>query len=451
VHLGERECSIQRRHQKVIEESPSPAVGEALRARMGEAAIAVARAVGYVGAGTVEFVLDGARNFYFLEMNTRLQVEHPVTELVTGVDLVQAQLRVAAGEPIGDDARSPVARGHAVECRLCAEDPEREYAPSAGRLVDFHVPELPGVRVDTGFARGDIVPVYYDPLLAKIIAHGVDRTEATRRLAQALRGTSVAGVATNRALLLRVLEHPDWLAGRLDTAFLVRHREALAEAAPEQRTRREVAAMSVLAARVAARRREAVLPYVAPRYRNNPFRDAEERLIVDGEELLLRYRAQGAHFEVHISDGPMRVVRTALAPPRDGEVVAGSVDLDGHVRPVRVGRDGDAWFVHGPLGTTRVEAADVDGAVAARVGPGADRVRDGACRSPVPGTVVRVLVAAGEVVAAGASLVVLDAMKMEHVVTAPHEGTVRAVHVEVGVAVQGGAPLVDLAGVGVEQ
>jgi acetyl-CoA carboxylase biotin carboxylase subunit len=233
VHLFDRECSLQRRHQKVIEESPSPALTPALRARMGEAAVAAARAAGYVNAGTIEFLLEGRgedARFYFLEMNTRLQVEHPVTECVTGIDLVQAQIRIAAGEPLPASVRSATLRGHAIECRVYAEDPARDFLPQAGRILLYREPRAPGVRVDSGVADGSDVPVHYDPLLAKLIVQADTRSAALARAREALRQFAVLGIRTNIPYLLAVLRQPDVEAGEIDTGWLDRETPALCEA-----------------------------------------------------------------------------------------------------------------------------------------------------------------------------------------------------------------------------
>ncbi|MDQ7858251.1 MAG: biotin carboxylase N-terminal domain-containing protein [Armatimonadota bacterium] len=223
VHLGERECSIQRRHQKIVEEAPSPAVDAALRERLGQAALAVARAAGYANAGTVEFLLDRAGRFYFLEVNTRLQVEHPVTELVTGVDLVAAQLRLAAGEPLRAVAGAPAVRGHAVECRVYAEDPARGFAPSPGRILHLAEPSWPHVRVDSGVRAGQEIPVHYDPILSKVAAWGPDRASAVRRLRAALDDYAVLGPTTTLPFLRAIVAHPAFAAAELSTAFLEEH------------------------------------------------------------------------------------------------------------------------------------------------------------------------------------------------------------------------------------
>ena len=223
IHLGERECSLQRRHQKVLEEAPSPAVDPGLRKAMGEAAITAAKTVNYTNAGTIEFLVDQAGNFYFLEMNTRIQVEHPVTEWVTGVDLVKEQIRIAAGQPLRYTQEEVQWRGHAIECRINAEDPERGFLPSPGRILHYHAPGGFGVRVDSGVAAGSVVPPYYDPLLAKLIVYGNDRDEAIAKALAALEEFRIEGVATNLSFHRRLLQHPKFRAGELSTDFIDRH------------------------------------------------------------------------------------------------------------------------------------------------------------------------------------------------------------------------------------
>ena len=244
VHFFERECSIQRRHQKLIEETPSPALDEDLRRKMGAAAVAAAGAIRYRGAGTVEFLLDADGRFYFMEMNTRIQVEHPVTEMTTGVDLVQLQLRVAAGEPLPFRQEDLGWRGHAIECRIYAEDPASDFLPSVGRIALFRVPSGPGVRLDTGVETGDEVSVYYDPILAKLVVHAEDRPRAIARMIEALKESVVLGVATTRGFTRRVLEHPDFAAGRTFTSFIPQHRDELM--APDARLEAEAAAVAAV-------------------------------------------------------------------------------------------------------------------------------------------------------------------------------------------------------------
>ncbi|HXI20833.1 MAG TPA: acetyl-CoA carboxylase biotin carboxylase subunit [Gemmatimonadales bacterium] len=227
LHFGERDCSVQRRHQKLIEESPSPALDPVLRARMGEAAVRLAAAIEYVGAGTLEFLLDEDGQFYFMEMNTRIQVEHPVTEMVTSFDLVKEQIRVAAGEPVSFRGEGGKLRGHAIECRINAEDPYRNFQPSPGLITAFHPPGGPGVRLDTHVYAGYAVPPYYDSLLAKVIVHGNTREEALARMGQALDSFIIEGVTTTTPFLARIIRHPEFVAGRVDTKFLERHPELL--------------------------------------------------------------------------------------------------------------------------------------------------------------------------------------------------------------------------------
>jgi acetyl-CoA carboxylase biotin carboxylase subunit len=222
AHLGERDCSVQRRHQKLIEESPSPALTEDLRVRMGQAAVALAASIDYAGAGTLEFLLDTDGSFYFMEMNTRIQVEHPVTEMVTGFDIVKEQIRVAAGEPLSLPPDMNGLRGHAIECRVNAEDPYRNFQPHPGLITAYHPPGGPGVRVDTHVYAGYTVPPHYDSLLAKVIVHGRDRGEALARMGQALDSFILEGVTTTIPFLARVIRHPDFVAGKVDTRFLER-------------------------------------------------------------------------------------------------------------------------------------------------------------------------------------------------------------------------------------
>jgi len=248
VYLGERECSLQRRHQKVLEEAPSPLVDEAMRLRMGESALRVARAAGYSNAGTVEFLVDAGRSFYFLEMNTRLQVEHPVTEMVTGLDLVQLQIRIAAGEKLPFEQKDVQLRGHAIECRIYAEDPENDFLPSPGKITRLMTPAGPGIRDESGVYQGWTVPLEYDPLLSKLVAHAGNRRETIARMERALEEYFVGGIATNLPLFRRILRHPEFVAGAIDTGFLERLLEEPAaeagRATPAEDGEAEVAAIA---------------------------------------------------------------------------------------------------------------------------------------------------------------------------------------------------------------
>ncbi|MET9439949.1 biotin carboxylase N-terminal domain-containing protein [Streptomyces sp. NPDC006610] len=402
VHLGERECSLQRRHQKVIEEAPSVLLDEATRAAMGEAAVQAARSCGYVGAGTVEFIVPGGdpSSYYFMEMNTRLQVEHPVTELVTGLDLVEWQLRVAAGEPLPFGQDDIALTGHAIEARVCAEDPSRGFLPSGGTVLRLREPQGDGVRTDSGLSEGTEVGSLYDPMLSKVVAYGPDRATALRRLRAALADTVVLGVPTNTGFLRRLLAHPAVVAGDLDTGLVEREAESLvATDVPEE-----------VYEAAAAVRLDALRP------RGGGWTDPFS--VPSG------WRMGGA---TRPAAFPLRVSEPVTYTPRGEHAVAAdrvSVTLDGvrhtfHRAGDWLGRDGDAWHVrdHDPVAASLGRAAHA----------GADSLT-----APMPGTVTVVKVAVGDEVAAGQSLLVVEAMKMEHVISAPHAGTVAELDVAPG-------------------
>jgi len=423
VHLWERECSIQRRHQKVLEEAPSPALDPTRRAAMGAAAVELARAVGYVGAGTVEFIVDPGHAFYFLEVNTRLQVEHPVTELTLGLDLVREQIRIARGEPLGYDA-APPQRGWAIEVRLCAEDPDRDYLPTTGTLLAVDVPVQRGdadhaattLRADLGVAAGSEIGIHYDSMLGKLIAHAPTRREAAQALRRALDQAWVPGLVTNRELLGKLLAHPAFLAGELDTHFLERHAGELAARAPGLDQIR-IAAIGATLHGIAGRRDPAGL--AAPGWRNVRFADQAVSYQLGDADVLVGYHPVGGELELAIGGKPTRISRFGV----DGDrvwFVAG-----GHRRSLRVARAGArAWVLsEGQLFAFVEQPRFAE--------PGRDAVAGG-LTAPMPGKVVKVLVTEGQEVAANAPLVVLEAMKMEHTVRATAAGTVRAIAVAVG-------------------
>jgi 3-methylcrotonyl-CoA carboxylase alpha subunit len=438
VHLFERDCSIQRRHQKVIEEAPAPGMDEARRSAMGAAAIAAAREVGYVGAGTVEFIAED-NAFYFMEMNTRLQVEHAVTELVTGLDLVEWQLRVAAGEPLPLTQAELALRGHAVEARLYAEDPARDFLPATGSLRRLRIPaSAPGLRIDTGVREGDAVSMHYDPMIAKVIAWGEDRATAVRRLAAAMTTYRIVGLATNRDFLVRLLRHPAFAAGDVDTGFIERHRAQLIPA-PAPAPRRALAAASVAllleladAARAAgARSGDPRSPWHRRdfwRLNGDTYQDMRWR---EGEmERLVRAHYRGDHYRLDI-DGSGSDARARRLPDGDFEL-----DLDGQRAAVAVLRHGVETTVVGDDGTWRFTYIDP---LAPRV---AEEAAGGRLTAPMPGKVAQVLAAAGGKVKRGQALMVLEAMKMEHTIAAPADGTVERVHFAAGDLVEEGAELI---------
>ncbi|MEU3775178.1 biotin carboxylase N-terminal domain-containing protein [Streptomyces sp. NPDC032472] len=472
VHLGERECSLQRRHQKVIEEAPSVLLTPEIRAAMGAAAVEAARACGYVGAGTVEFIVPGGdpSSYYFMEMNTRLQVEHPVTELVTGLDLVALQLRVAAGGELGLAQSDVVLTGHAIEARICAEDPARGFLPSGGRVLALSEPSSGTVRTDSGLVAGVDVGSTYDPMLSKVIAYGADRAAALRVLRGALADTVILGVQTNAGFLRRLLAHPDVVSGELDTGLVERDLPSLL---PDGVPGEVYAAAALLAAPLphTAPSRNRALPGPAPqtpagpegawadpfsagdgwRLGGTPAWTVHHFRLPGQDPVIVRTRRRGAEQELLLDDqgaapdngggatqAPPAIEargpgQSPSAPARGRIVSLGAdrltVELDGVTHRfayatspegVWLGRDGDSWHVqaHDPV--------SAKGAA----GAGADTLA-----APMPGTVTVVKVAVGDQVAAGQSLLVVEAMKMEHVISAPHAGTVTELDVSPGTTV----------------
>ncbi|NUR27204.1 MAG: ATP-grasp domain-containing protein [Catenulispora sp.] len=438
--VGERECSIQRRHQKVIEEAPSPFVEATagLREMLFAAARDAARAIGYVGAGTVEFLVAPDGSFAFLEMNTRLQVEHPVTELTTGLDLVAWQVRVASGERLPDAL--PAARGSAIEVRLYAEDPAKDWQPASGTVHRFAVPGVtcafevpdtaartePLLRLDSGVESGSAVGVYYDPMLAKVIAWAPRRDEAARVLASALAGAEIHGLVTNRDLLVNVLRHSAFLTGETDTAVFTTHGLGLL-AAPlvPPATERLSALAAALAVAAENRLAAPVLGGLPSGWRNVPSQFQRRVLTAGGSDHEVRYRFER---EGLIAEGFEGVAVVSATP---SEIVLG---VRGLRRGFRVGRYGDAVVVDSSSGSvTFTLAPDF-------VDP-ADAVAAGSLLAPMPGTVVRLGAEAGDVVAAGQPILWLEAMKMEHQISAPVAGVVVSLPVGVGSQVDVGAVL----------
>jgi propionyl-CoA carboxylase alpha chain len=430
VHLFERECSIQRRYQKIVEESPSPAVDDALRDELGAAAIAAGKAIGYVGAGTAEFVLASDGKFYFLEVNTRLQVEHPVTEMVTGLDLVRLQLLVAEGHPLPDEVLTAGVTGHAIEVRLYAEDVAAGFLPATGSVHGFSVPDLPGIRVDAGVAEGSEVGVHYDAMLAKVIAHGPTRDDARRTLARALAGSRLHGIVTNRELLVGILREPEFIAGAIDTGYLTRHEpEALARSSRSPQAVSVHSLAAALAAQAGRRATTPVLRTLPSGWRNVPSGREEAVFSADGDEVDVRYRLRPHGVDASVNGEELSGVRLLSA-------TADLVDLevDGVRRSCTVRQSGTTFFVDSVLGaTTLIEELRFPE-------PGSQNA-PGSLLAPMPGTVVRVAVESGAQVTAGTTVVVLEAMKMEHSVTAPVDGTVTEIGVVVGQAVDLGAVL----------
>ena len=442
IHLGERDCSLQRRHQKVMEEAPAPGMAPPLRAEMGAAAVAAARAVGYVGAGTVEFIADGSAGlrsggFWFMEMNTRLQVEHPVTEAITGLDLVEWQLRIAAGEELPLRQSDVSLAGHAVEARIYAEDPARHFRPSSGRITVFEPPAGDGIRVDPGFASGDVVPPDYDPMIAKIVAQAPTRRAALARLAAALRDLVVAGPRVNTPFLTMLAEHPEFRAGRFDTGFIDRHLAELLYADPREEALAIARALAFLLDRERRRLAEVESAGKPPSYSawRDPWSADDGFALGPARIMALDFLVDGAARQTTVAWGPggaqvtvdgmtasghlpvpSRREGPALAPSQLVEVAGGAVVVAGgrqfHVTLPRYGA---------------LDAHDFGG--------------DGVVRAPMNGKIVATFVEPGQRVKKGARVALMEAMKTEHSLTAPMDGIVTQVAAVPGTQAVEGAVL----------
>ncbi len=434
VHLFERDCSLQRRYQKVIEEAPAPGMSAARRAEIGAAAIAAAQSIDYVGAGTVEFIVDAGAGgadgpFYFMEMNTRLQVEHPVTEMITGYDLVEWQLRVASGEALPAAQGDIAATGHAVEARLYAEDPQRDFLPAGGRLVHLEWPGGEGIRIDTGVRGGDTIAVEYDPLIAKLIAHGPDRETALHRLHAALCELQLVGPITNQGFLAAALDHPAFVAGDIDTNFIGDHRAELLPPVPPADDATILAAIAFLL----EERAQASMP--TPGDAHSPWQStdgwrpnlpARERMLLrDGDaEIAIDMMNEGEGWQ-------------AILLGRTNAIPVGSLPEN-----IGVYRDGHTLiFVDGARQHRLIHVVPLDDADR---GEGAG----GGLTAPMPGKVVQALVAVGDSVVRGQTVMILEAMKMEHAISAPADGTIADVFYAAGDQVDEGAELLRLAGDG---
>jgi acyl-CoA carboxylase subunit alpha len=444
VHLFERECSIQRRHQKIVEESPSPALDDQTRAELCEKAVTAAKAIGYVNAGTVEFIMLEDRSFAFLEVNTRLQVEHPVTELITGLDLVRLQLLVAEGAELPTEARNARIRGHAIEVRLYAEDPANEWRPSVGRLHRLRIGG-DAIRVDAGVEDGSVVSPWYDPMLAKVVAHCPTRPEAARALSFALARARIHGITTNRDLLVRVLRHPEFAAGETDTGFLVRNDPARL-GAPLATAEAELlhAAAAALAMQSESRATSRVLGGLPSGWRNNPSEPQHKTFASGRGEIRVSYtfdrtgRCTETVSEFVSIPGEESDRITTVRPEVSSATATGVKLRHGGVdRLYEVDRMGLQVFVDGPDGSSTLDVVE------RFLLPGS-QLEPGSFVAPLPGTVVRVSVGVGDQVSAGETLVTIEAMKMEHEVRAGHGGVVTEVAVGAGDQVESGRLLVVL-------
>jgi acetyl-CoA carboxylase biotin carboxylase subunit len=437
VHLFERECSIQRRHQKIVEEAPSVAVDDKLRAAMGTAAVQGGQAIGYVGAGTVEFLLNNDGKFYFLEVNTRLQVEHPVTECITGLDLVRLQILVAQGHPLPPEALHPHINGHAIEVRLYAEDPRRDFLPVTGRLDRFAIPAGPGVRVESGVTCGSEISPFYDPMLAKVIVHAPTRAEAAARLASTLARAEIHGPQNNRDLLVRILRHPEFLSGQTDTHFLVRHEPAqLGASLLDEPSLGLHAAAAALAGQAARKATATTLARIPSGWRNNPAHDQHVKFRCDEREIEIAYAFQRGGPKLSIDGTPLEDVRLTHCCGTQVQLEVAGIQRTYHVEQL-----GHTVYVDSPLGSCTLTEVD-------RFPAPADDALRGSLVAPLPGVVAEVKVAVGDAVAAGDVLMVIESMKMLHPITAPAAGKVSEIRVAPATQVHAGAILAVLAEAG---
>lgn len=432
LHLLERECTIQRRYQKIMEESPSPALDEALRAKMGAAAIAAAKALAYQNAGTVEFILDTSdpqRGFYFLEVNTRLQVEHPVTEAITGLDLVALQIAVAEGKPLPLTQAEVQGKGYALEMRLYAEDPAKDFMPATGTVHQWRLPAAEGIRVDSGIREGSAITVYYDPMVAKLIAHGPDRATAHRRMQRFLYNMRCLGPTTNRRFLADLLADAEVQEGRYDTHFLQGWQPA---ALSPEKAEAQQHAVLIAATLHRWRQRETartLLPAIPSGWRNSFSQRQFEELHLDGEDHVVHYRDLGDSFEVEIGGKEMRV----RFEEEGGEM---ALEIDGHRQKIALVQVGADIY-------TQVDGREYKVVLRERFPVQAAEENGGGYVAPMPSQVLKVLVEPGQEVRAGDSLLVLVSMKMENTIAASTDGRIGEVYVEAGQNIEAGAPLLE--------
>lgn len=433
LHLLERECSIQRRYQKIMEESPSPVLTPELREAMGQAAVRAAQAIRYDNAGTVEFIFVEPGAFYFLEVNTRLQVEHPVTEAITGLDLVEWQIRVAEGQALPWKQETIAAHGYALECRLYAEDAAHEFLPATGKVLHWQTPALEGLRYDSGVESGTEIGIYYDPMIAKIIAHGPNRQETIRRMRYALGQLYCLGLTTNQQFLIRLLQHSDIQAGRYNTGFLADHPELQKAALPASRLLHHALIACTLFRWQDRREQQQRFRHLPSGWRNNFYQMQEENLKTGGETFSIRYRAEGNRFSFFIGEQSFQT-----------EWISGSSNtivlaVDGCRMAFTLVQQGEHLYIHIP-GYGSLEVA-----ILPRFPESQGAGDNGTYSSPMPGEVIDVLVCEGQAVEPGAPLVILSSMKMEHTISAAAAGIVEAVLVKKGDKLAAGAHVAHIA------
>jgi len=417
IHLFERECSIQRRYQKIIEESPSPIMTEALRDKMSVAALKAARAIKYDNAGTVEFIVDDQLNFYFLEVNTRLQVEHPVTELITGLDLVKLQIEVAQGLPLSVKENEVKQNGHALECRLYAEDPPQNYLPQTGTVHVFMPDESSGARFDSGIESGSVIDIHYDPMIAKVITHGATRSESIRKMKHALKKTALLGVTSNKNFLIDILNHPEFEAGKFNTHFLHHHPELAVKKSLSATQIQNIAAAATLWLWKQRDVTRVLLKNIPSGWRNNFYKMQEEKFLLEGKEVNVLYKFGKEEFIFRIgSEFSVKLISVT------GDNLV--CEIAGHRKKFVIAEWGDMLHIHD----------DETGSISLKMFPRFPEARvekiKGGYAAPMPGEVVKVMVKPGDKVKSGDGLVILSSMKMENTIEAFEDGVVEEVYVE---------------------
>lgn len=425
VHIFERECSIQRRYQKIIEESPSPVLTPKLRKAMGDAAVKAAKAIGYDNAGTVEFIVAPDMNFYFLEVNTRLQVEHPVTELVSGLDLVRLQIEAAEGKPLSFTQEDLQQSGHAIETRIYAEDPANNFMPVNGKIIEWKEGRTPGVRYDTAIESGSLIDIYYDPMIAKVIAHGKDRSEAVRKMDKALRELVVAGMTTNKDFLVAILRDPNFQKGEFDTHFLDKVFQYEGEKPSQEALDNATVAMQVHRWKERENTRQ-LAKGVPSGWRNSFFQAQQEKYAYQGFEFNVQYVVRNGALDISFADKNFHAVY--IGEDNGGHVI----EINGVRRTYHINTSGKQYFIQSSgLGQAVFQTV-------ARYPEPQEETIKGGYAAPMPGEVTKVLVTAGQEVKSGDALVVMISMKMESTIEAGEDGTVEEVFVEAKQFVEAG-------------
>lgn len=430
VHLFERECSIQRRHQKIIEEAPAPGMTADLREKMGNAAILAAKSVQYTNAGTIEFLLTTTGDFYFLEMNTRIQVEHPVTEAITGLDLVEQQILVELGKPLSFQQKDLHIHGHALECRLYAENPEKDFLPTTGTLHDWFVPDIASLRVDAGVEYGSEISIYYDPLLAKIITQGSNRPQAIQKMVLALQQISALGCVTNQSFLLQLLQHSQFQVGHLHTHFIAHYFPQISTQVSE-----DVLEVNLCAAtffRFHQRlQTQTLLPQVVPGYRNNRYRLAEEKFRFGEQEYIVFYESKNPNaLNISFQNKSISVVLIEKTAP------CFRLEIQGIQRNFRIIEFADTLAIHSLLGKVTLT-------LVSRFPSSRTEEKQNFCLAPMTGKVLKILAQPNALIEKGQSLLILEAMKMEHTLRSSEEGLLKTIYVQLGEVVERGTRLFD--------